>query len=142
MSSRSDVSFRAIARRRMSAFRRNQEGAAAIEFVLWMPFFIVLLAIITDFTFLYMTNSSMWSSAREAARAMSVREADAAEASNMITSSLIRGGNYYVKVDPLSSEVSAIIRIGMADASIFGIFGSVLNDDLVAIVRMRKEPMD
>jgi Flp pilus assembly pilin Flp len=133
MSSRSDVSFRAIARRRMSAFRRNQEGAAAIEFVLWMPFFIVLLAIITDFTFLYMTNASMWSSAREA---------DAAEASNMITSSLIRGGNYYVKVDPLSSEVSAIIRIGMADASIFGIFGSVLNDDLVAIVRMRKEPMD
>jgi uncharacterized protein YpmB len=106
-----------------------------------MPFFIVLLAIITDFTFIYMTNSSMWDSAREAARAMSVREANRTEATDLIKSSLIRGGNYYVVVDPDSSEVSAIIRIGISDASIFGILGPVLNDDLVAVVKMRKEPM-
>lgn len=142
MSKRSNVSFRAIARRRMSAFRRDQNGSAAIEFVLWMPFFVVLLAIITDFTFLYMTNSSMWDSARLAARQMSVRNVDAATATNIIEGTLIRGGNYYVSVDPLSSEVSAIVRIGMAEASIFGIFSSVLNDDLVAVVKMRKEPMD
>lgn len=138
----SDASFRAIARRRMSAIRRDQDGAAAVEFVLWMPFFIVLLAIITDFTFIYMTNSSMWDAAREAARAMSVREADAAEATAMIEDRLIRGGNYYVAVDPDSSEVSAIVRIGITEASIFGIFSSVMDDDLVAVVRMRKEPMD
>lgn len=142
MSRRSKVSFKAVARRRMSAFRRNQEGGATVEFVLWLPFFIALLAIITDFTFIYMTNSSMWDAAREAARAMSIRNTDENQARQMIEDRLIRGGSYYVDVNPNNLEVYAIIRIGMAEASIFGIFSTVLNDDLVAVVKMQKEPMD
>lgn len=129
-------------RRRASRFRSDDRGTATVEFVLWMPFFIVLLAIITDFTFIYMTNSSMWDAARDAARAMSVREADATQARARITSKLIRGGNYYMVVDPDSSTVSAIVRISIAEASIFGILAPLMDDDLVAVVKMRKETMD
>ena len=57
----------ARSRRRFSSLRGDDRGAVTVEFVLWFPFVIFLLAILTDFVFIYMTNSSMWSAARQAA---------------------------------------------------------------------------
>lgn len=137
------MGVRARALRRISSFRRTEDGSVTVEFVLWFPFCIFLLAILTDFVMIYMTNSSMWSSAREATRAMAVRSVDADGARNMIEDSLIRGGTYEIQIalDAHSSEVSTSIRFPLRDASVFGVLSPLMDEDLVAVVRMAKEPL-
>lgn len=143
MSTHSTQCNRVRSRRLSSFFRRDERGSVTVEFVLWFPFFIVILAVITDFVFIYMTNSSMWNAARTAARAMSVRMVDKDGAADMITDILIRGGTYEYRltIDDASSDVSAAIRIDIGQASIFGILTPLVDEDLIAAVKMEKEPL-
>ncbi len=42
---------------------------------------------------------------------------------------------------PTDLDVMIAIQTTIADASVFGIFKAVLNDDLTAVVTMRREPI-
>jgi Flp pilus assembly protein TadG len=57
---------------RMRQFWTHSGGTVTIEFVIWLPVFLVLLAITADACKLYVTQSNMLNVARDTARRMAV----------------------------------------------------------------------
>ena len=55
----------------LDSFIRDEKGAVTIEFVLWVPVIMALVAIVIDATTIYITHSEMWNVARDTARRMS-----------------------------------------------------------------------
>ena len=56
--------------RRRSFFRR-QDGSVSVEFVVWLPVFLVVLGFIADASTTYLIQASMWDTAMDCARRMS-----------------------------------------------------------------------
>lgn len=52
-------------------FLRDEQGSATIEFVIWIPWFMLLLMIVVDACFLYLDLNRMENAARDGARRVS-----------------------------------------------------------------------
>jgi Flp pilus assembly protein TadG len=46
-------------------FLRDERGSATIEFVLWVPVFMILLVATTDASILYLHHTEMWNVSRD-----------------------------------------------------------------------------
>lgn len=57
--------------RRARGFRKDADGSASIEFVLWMPVFMFILMLTIDASILFMSQSNYWSISRDTARLVS-----------------------------------------------------------------------
>lgn len=129
----------------LDRFRRDEQGSATIEFVLWLPIIAALLVVMIDATTLYITHTEMWNVARDTARRMVtgavLTEAEAeAHAANAMK---LRDYPYYIEANyDLSSGAEVIIGLRVNDMSIVGyslltIFGA----DIMARVVMRPDPL-
>jgi Flp pilus assembly protein TadG len=56
-------------RKHRGLFRR-EDGSVSVEFVVWMPVFLVIFALIADAGTLYLIQASMWDTAMDCARRM------------------------------------------------------------------------
>ena len=63
-------------RSRTRRFFENQFGSATIEFVIWLPWFFMLLMLTVDASFMYMSLTRMENAARDAARRVAVGQFD------------------------------------------------------------------
>lgn len=143
---------RAPRRRRFINFRKDENGSVSVEFVLWIPIFIFLIAIITDLSIVYVVNANMYDVARDTARRWSQdryrKEFPTDEdVKDHVTSALVIGYDkdgveYEVAPiwDEAGNEVTVAIRADSADVDIFGIMKPIGVDTLVAHVTMRLEP--
>jgi Flp pilus assembly protein TadG len=59
-------------RRALKAFRRSEDGSFTVEFVIWMPIFAVLLAIVMNLSMVFYYESQMLRVAQDATRAFSM----------------------------------------------------------------------
>ncbi len=121
-------------------FIRDQRGTATIEFVLWVPVYVILLVAVTDASILYLSHTEMWNAARDTARRISVGALTAADAPNRAKEKLLLSGRTYTVAASDADPVIVEITVGVRDASIFGFFGPVLGRQLTARVEMMKEP--
>lgn len=128
----------------LDRFRRDEQGSASIEFVLWAPIIAALLVVMIDATTLYITHTEMWNVARDTARHMvagqitSETEAEtfAAERLNMFENPYTVDAHF----DP-DAYMSIYIATDIADAMVFGAFlRPLLNDTIQVRVVMRSEP--
>ena len=126
-------------RPRVSEFLRDEHGSATIEFVLWVPLYVVLLVAVTDASILYLTHTEMWNTARDTARRISVRAMNAADAPGYAGGRLLLGGRTYTVAASDADPVIVEISVGVGDASIFGFFKPVLGRQLTARVQIMKE---
>jgi Flp pilus assembly protein TadG len=78
---------------------RAEDGGATVEAVLWVPFFILLLALIADASFLFHRQAQMLRAVQDANRAFSTGQFTTIEA---VQDTLV--GQYL----PLSEEVQAV----------------------------------
>lgn len=126
------------------AFFADERGSETVQFVAFVPLFVFLLVIVTDASFLYLTNSEMWNVARDTARRMvagqitSETEAEtfAAERLNMFENPYTVDAHF----DP-DAYMSIYIATDIADAMVFGAFlRPLLNDTIQVRVVMRSEP--
>jgi len=135
---------------RIGDFLRDDRAAATIEFILWIPVIMALLAIVIDATMIYVTHADMWNAARDTARRMVtgalMSEADAEAFAAQAVS--LREGPYYVDAnyDLNANAAQVIIAIRVSDISISGV-GSWLyqamtlsGTDMIAHVVMRPNP--
>ena len=70
-------------RRRLDTLRRGiaaDDGSATVEAVLWIPFFMLLLALIADASFLFHRQAQMLRSVEDANRAFSTGQLDSTDA--------------------------------------------------------------
>ena len=130
--------------RRISAFLRDQRGSQTIQFVLFVPLFMLLLVIVTDASILYLTSSEMENVARDTARRMAAKQLTSeTEAEAYAASQLTMYPNTYAlsaSYDP-NGQMVMVISVPVANAMVFGMFLAPLFDEkLEARVTMRAEP--
>ena len=120
-------------------FIRDQTGTATIEFVLWVPLYVILLVAVTDASILYLTHTEMWNAARDTARSISVGTLNAAGAPDHAGKKLLLSGRTYTLAVSDTGPVIVEISVNVGDASDFGFFKPVLGRELTARVEMWKE---
>lgn len=124
-------------------FLRDERGSATIEFVLWVPVFVVLLVATTDASILYLHHTEMWNVSRDVARRVAVGDMTEADAAATVQNEMFLSTNAYTVVtsDPAALDVVIRITTSVRDASVFGFFKPVLGRFLTAEVTMRREPI-
>ena len=109
-------------------FCRDQDGVAAVELAMVLPFLMVLLVGIIDFSALFFLRNNMFTIARDSARALSLQSVSAEEAEQMIRNRL-DGWNATFNVDvhepdpsdPNDTDVVMSITVPMAQAAPIGL---------------------
>jgi Flp pilus assembly protein TadG len=124
---------------RVSQFLRDEHGSATIEFVLWVPIFVILLVATTDATILYLHHTEMWNVSRDVARRVSVGDLSEADAVDVVQNEMFLYNSAYTVAtsDPTALNVQIMIQTSIADASVFAVLGRFLT----ASVIMRREPI-
>ncbi len=127
----------------VSQFLRDEHGSATIEFVLWVPIFVVILVAATDATVLYLHHTEMWNVSRDVARRIAVGDMSEADAAAAVESELFLYSRAYTVAtsNPADLDVRIAIQTSIMDASVFGFFEPVLGRYLTAMVTMRREPI-
>ncbi len=126
-----------------SRFLRDERGSATIEFVLWVPVFVIILVAATDATVLYLHHTEMWNVSRDIARRVAVGDMTEADAVNVVQNEMFLYSRAYTVAtyDPTDLDVRIMIQTSVRDASVFGFFEPVLDRYLTAMVTMRREPI-
>ena len=136
-------SSRAIAEitRKLRPIFADEVGAITIEFVTWMPAFAAMLAFIVDFSFVFLTNSSMWDSARDAARRLALHKMTADQAEEYVLDSLFTPSHNF-RVEAIEGEEEVVVTVvtPINDATALRIYSGWLSGNLVARVTMLREP--
>jgi len=129
-------------KRGLKAFSRGRSGLVTVEFVLWLPVFLVILAFLADGCMLYLMQADMWSVARDTARRMTTGQLDSSGAQSYAASALLYSSRPYTITATQGSDDIVEISLPVQDASVFGVlavFGSFTNLMLDAKVTMRDE---
>ena len=132
------------AARRIAEFITDQRGSETIQFVSFVPLFVVLLLIVVDATVLYLTNSEMWNVARDTARRMAAKQLTSeADAVTYAANHLTMYDHAYAitaSYDP-NGQMQVVISVPIADAMVFGRYlGSLLTQKMETRATMRAEP--
>ena len=126
-----------------SQFLRDEHGSATIEFVLWVPVFVILLIAAIDATVLYLHHTEMWNVSRDIARRVAGNDLSEADAAATLQNEMSLYGSEYTVVtsNPTDLDVQIVIQTSVADASVFGFFEPVMDRYLTAMVTMRREQL-
>ena len=120
-------------------FRRDEDGAATVEYVLWLPILVILIILPVDVALTMQAHARMYDAARYAARSVAVGQSTAVAAETDALSTLQGAGSFTVSVDDSASDRVTVSVLGSntgLTAGIFDLFDiSLLRADYV----MRKE---
>ncbi len=130
------------ARRMLLSFVNRSEGGVSVEFVLWMPVFVGLIAVIADASFMFMRQANFWNVSRDTARIVSRHALDAEEA-EAYARDMARFGSYSPDVKVLVGDQTVTVTIsGKAEAMApFGVLGFAIGDTVSARVTQSLEPI-
>jgi Flp pilus assembly protein TadG len=136
-------------KRQARDFTKQRDGSVTIEFVLWMPVLLLILAFSADASQLYLIRANLWTVAGETARRMTTGQLNASTAQAYAASQLLYPNLPYTysftqgsaAASPPVDDV-AEIKVPVANASVFGVlavWGNFTNAVLDAKVTMRPE---
>lgn len=107
---------------------RGESGVVTLEFVAWMPVFVVILALTADACKLYLTQADMWSVARDTSRRMSTGQLGTPESAQAYAQSqLLYGTLDYTFTITQGVDDSVEIRVPLTSACVFGILPVLAN---------------
>lgn len=127
---------------RLNRFGREQRGSITVEFVIWIPVFLVIMGFIADATMLYLMQADMWNVARDTTRRMTTGQLSAPDAETYAASALLYPNKNYTITATQGTDDVVEISLPVTDASIFGVlaaFGGFSSSVLDAKVTMRDE---
>ena len=121
----------------LKRFRNDEKGTVTIEFVLWLPVFIIIMSLVINTTMLMQTQTMMINVARDASRQVVLAAMTKAQAEEFARSSL-NNHTYSIEVVESAQVVTTNISVPFSDVVMFG---SQLAGDatLVAAIAMARE---
>lgn len=125
-------------------FRDDSSASTTVEFVLWVPVFLVILALTVDVSLMFLRQSNIWQVARDTARIYSTYQLNEAEAEAYALANATLGGDVpFVDVNPNPNlqSVQVVITVPISDVGLFGILNIGSGSDLIAVVTHRMEPI-
>ena len=128
--------------RSISNFLGNETGAVTIEFVVLVPFFVLMLLFFADVSTVYLTRTMMWNTARDISRRMATGEfTNADQVKDYAQSHLFLGHRRYAVNARFSGNNVVQIEVPIGNAAIFGVWLSpVMGETLTVTASMRSEP--
>lgn len=129
-------------RRLRARIARDEDGGATVEFVLWLPIFMVVVALIVDSTMLLQTQSRFFDLARNASRQVATGAMTEAEAKNYVLTTFGNDSSFQAEVetDQTGTLVTTTISVPFRKVMIMsGKFGSIGDNVLTASISMVKE---
>lgn len=119
----------------------NDEGSVTVEFVLWVPIFVLILAITVDATILFKTQANLWTVARDTGRQMSTGLFTNSQAEAYGQAQLgIWGMPGTVTASQTNDTVTVSILVPVAAVTPFRIVNAFTSGNISAFVSQRKEP--
>jgi len=106
-------------KRLFSEFRRNSDGGASVEFVVWVPVFVLIMGFVVDVTFVMTQQSRFFDVARDSSRLVALGVLDSSQAQAQAESQLGSGG-FTVVVNEDATFATTTITVPMSDIAIFG----------------------
>jgi Flp pilus assembly protein TadG len=138
---------------RLARALRREGGSATVEFVIWIPVLLIILAITADACKLYLTQADMYNVARDTARRMSTGQlSTVATAKTYAQGELLYYNSNYTITPAMNATACAstgntvddvvTISVPVGKAAVFGIltvYGAFSTATLRAKVTMRQE---
>ena len=133
-------------RRKLRGYRDDEDGSHTIEFVLWVPIFILILSLVVDVCFLFLAQSRMFDVASDATRQLAIRlekpRQRQAETYAIVTT---RHSAVSIATAPMPTAAlqPAIAKsrstLPSRDVAVTGVLNFLATDKLTATVRQLKE---
>ena len=125
------------------SFLACEKGAVSLEFVVLVPFAILLLVLFSDVAVTYLSHSEMYNAARDIARKMSVGELTTVEEVEAYASQkLFLGTRTYTLDVQFGGDMRVTIAVPIEQAAVFGYFvRPLVGRVLTASATMRREPL-
>jgi Flp pilus assembly protein TadG len=101
-------------------FRSDERGSATVEFVLWLPVFVAILAFVTDTTMLMHQQSRLLDVARDATRQVSLNAMTEGEAETYARNAFGNRSHLAVDVSLSGGMVTTKITIPFREVLVFG----------------------
>lgn len=125
--------------------RDDESGSITVEFVLWIPVFMVIIALTVDVSLMFLRQSNMWQVAQDTARQVSTRQirTEANAVLYAIPRATYSGYTPEVRVtiDAGQEAVRVVISVPVKSVGVFGVLNIGGENDLVAVVTHRLEPV-
>ncbi|NNU79124.1 pilus assembly protein [Halovulum dunhuangense] len=133
-----------LQRRQVRRFLRMDEdgGTNTIEFVLWLPIFILILALVVDVCFLFLAQAVTFDVASDTARRRAVNffTTDAAASNFLATEATFNNTAPVVATVTTSGvEVTARVEFAPGDLDLIGVLGFISSDRMSVQVLQLKE---
>ncbi|MHA3979523.1 TadE/TadG family type IV pilus assembly protein [Halovulum sp. GXIMD14794] len=139
---------RKVFRQRLSELKQDEDGGTnTIEFVLWLPIFILILSIVVDVCFMFLAQAVMYDVASDTARRLAVSSGSQADIIADAKRNATFGGVEPAVVPTMNLDGTGVIRVVVThkvqDVDVVGVFGSVAStfasDEINATVYQVKE---
>lgn len=105
-------------------FARNEDGAATIEAVLWLPFYLILFGLLADVSMVFHGQSKLLRIVQDANRNMSIGRLDSAEVIDFVRT---RAGTFSTPTQITNNEdaglITTSVTVPMRDLDLFGVAG-------------------
>ncbi|MFZ5962988.1 TadE/TadG family type IV pilus assembly protein [Thalassococcus sp. BH17M4-6] len=125
----------------LARFKKDESGSQTVEFIIWTPLLTATLLLIVDFSYLMVSNASMWNAARNTARAVSLHRVMPNEAEVYLRENLFfDDAPYDVTVRAQGDEVEAFVSVDTAKTALTPVLGRYVVGTMEARVTMLREP--
>ena len=122
--------------------RKKEDGTVSVEFVLWMPLFMVILALAIDASLLFMSQSNYWSVSRDTARLVARHAMDGPTAKAYAE---MRAGSFFgqpqATVEYGASTVTVTLSAPAQSILLFDGMGFARGMDINARITQALEPI-
>ena len=125
----------------ISRFAKDESAAVTVEFVLWVPVFVLILAITVDASVLFLTQANLWSIARDTTRQMSAgipKEDALVNARARMAASWSQDTTVVLSTD--ADLAKATFTVAIADVSPFNIVSAFTSGNIVVHIEQHLEP--
>ncbi len=126
----------------MRVYRKKDDGTVSVEFVLWMPLFLVILALAIDASLLFMSQSNYWSVSRDTARLVARHAMDGDTAKSYAE---MRAGSFFgqpqATVEYGTSTVTVTLSAPAQSIMIFDGMGFAKDLNINARITQALEPI-
>ncbi len=124
--------------------RKDERGSVTVEFVLWVPVFMVIIALTVDVSSMFLRQSNMWQVARDTVRQISLRQRRTeSSAIDYAVAHATYSGDVPTVIVEINTEqefARVEIRVPIRTVGVFGVLNIGGSNDLVATVTQRLEP--
>ena len=126
----------------ISRFAKDESATVTIEFVLWVPVFVLILAITVDASVLFMTQANLWSIARDTTRRMATGAlAEGTDAEDYARSRMAAWGDSTTVTTSINGTYATILfEVPIADVSPFNIVTAFTSGEIVVGLSQYVEP--